>query len=429
MKVTTDPNQFKMIMVAVQPMAEIFGMVADETGKGIGRIIVRVTDKSGNLVAKVLTESDGYFNYIGFKPGDYKVFVDSLQLDILKFQATPVFSTVLENPDGDVVDAGTIVLVKKRIAQTRKVRKALPGGGYEEVEVPVEEVQPEVIAATKQEAIEEDTLALFTILFDVDRTIVKNIYMDPLQKLAKYLNKPIHEELGIDIQGHTDSDASEKYNLFLSNRRAEAVKQVLVKEGVRSDRLKTSAFGKSQLVNTSRKYSDKALNRRVIFKSILATDKAERPYEEVIVTDEKPIQNVVVKAPVIPVSQNTTNKKTQVSPTPANQKVSATVTHQILVPYSKPQNIRIDGSVPERCTDVPSWCLMYHSRNNYWFQAGAFDDLPGAMKMAQKLKKVFDGNINIVMQDNWVKVQIGYYDSQAAALKDAEILYSKGFIK
>lgn len=456
MKVTTDPNQFKMIMMPIVPMAEIFGMVADETGKGIGRIIVRVADKSGNLIAKVLTESDGYFNYIGFKPGDYKIFVDSLQLEVLKYQATPIFATVLENADGDVVDAGTIELVKKRAAQTRRVRKALPGGGYEEVDEPIVPVVVET-APVKQEAIEEDTLNLFTILFDVDKTNVKNIYLDPLQKLAKYLNKPTHQELGVDIQGHTDSDASERYNLYLSNSRAEAVKQVLVREGVRPDRLKTSAFGKSKLVNTSRNTAEKALNRRVIFKPILVTEPAERPLQEVVgkpvsKVEIKTIKDVIpeVKAPVKPFMQGPSRIRvegpvkptikpadsptikqpiTKVAPNPASQKSSAYIAQQIGVSMSGPRDISVDGERPVMCDNVPFWCLMYTSNGNYWFQVGTYKTLPAAMQVAKKLKQYVNGSVNFVILDNIVKIQVGNYSNQATALRDAKLLYNKGFIK
>jgi len=435
MKVTTDPNQFKTIMLPVQPMAEIFGMVADETGKGIGRIIVRVTDKDENLLAKVLTESDGYFNYIGFKPGDYKVFVDSLQLDILKFQATPVFTTVLENPIGDVVDAGTIELVKKRMAQTRKVRKALPGGGFEEVDESIEEPVTAAVdtVPAKQVIIQQDTLSLFTILFDVDKTTVKNIYLDPLKKMASYMNKPMHAQLGIDIQGHTDGDAGEQYNLYLSNRRALAVKQVLVKEGVNGNRLKISAFGKTSLINTCRTALEKSLNRRVIFKKILVTDKAERPLEEVIRNAPEQTYGPAVR---ISIPQDVKTKDLTIAapvakiPTsPAAKKASASIANQIVVPFTKPQAIRVDLSTTVRCEDVPSWCLMYHSGNTYWFQVGDFKSLPSAVQFATQLKACFNGGINFATQDTRVKVQIGYYNSKAAALRDAEMLYSKGFIK
>jgi hypothetical protein len=113
-KLTTDPNQFKKIELPVYPMAEIFGQVSDENGKGIGRIIIRFSDAKGHLVAKVLTEADGYFTYLGFAPGDYQVSVDSLQLEVLQKRSKPVWVKALEKVDGDVVDAGTIEWVDRR---------------------------------------------------------------------------------------------------------------------------------------------------------------------------------------------------------------------------------------------------------------------------------------------------------------------------
>jgi hypothetical protein len=101
----------------------------------------------------------------------------------------------------------------------------------------------------------------------------------------------------------------------------------------------------------------------------------------------------------------------------------------VVVPLSGPRSIKVDGSIPVLVDNVPSWCIMFTSNNNYWFQVGSFKTLPDAMKIAKQLKLYMDGNINFVMQDYGVKIQIGNYSSKAAALQDAQLLYSKGFIK
>lgn len=108
-KVTTDPDQFKEILVPVMPMGEISGMISDESGNGIGRVLITFTDTKGKVVAKTLSESDGYFTYLGMKPGKYSVGVDSLQLSILKKEVDPVMVTVHQNVMGDVIDAGNLV--------------------------------------------------------------------------------------------------------------------------------------------------------------------------------------------------------------------------------------------------------------------------------------------------------------------------------
>jgi hypothetical protein len=105
---TTDPNQFKKILIPVLPMGEISGVVSDNKGNPLGRILIVFKDANGKKVAQTISESDGYFTYIGFKPGDYQVGVDSMQLQILKKISEPLTVTVKPNLQGDVVDAGTI---------------------------------------------------------------------------------------------------------------------------------------------------------------------------------------------------------------------------------------------------------------------------------------------------------------------------------
>lgn len=79
-KVCTDPNQFKKMNLAIHPMGEVSGMVVDEKKKGMDRMLVNIRNASKKLVAKVQTEVDGFFAYMGLSPGTYSAEVDSLQL-------------------------------------------------------------------------------------------------------------------------------------------------------------------------------------------------------------------------------------------------------------------------------------------------------------------------------------------------------------
>jgi outer membrane protein OmpA-like peptidoglycan-associated protein len=67
------------------------------------------------------------------------------------------------------------------------------------------------------------------------------------------------------IAGHTDSDASDAYNLTLSQNRVDAVKAALVRRGIVGDRLQTRGFGESRPIATNATAEGKALNRRVEF--------------------------------------------------------------------------------------------------------------------------------------------------------------------
>jgi hypothetical protein len=108
-KILIDPNQYKSIEIPIVPVGEVSGMVylrQDSLTKGLGRIFINIYNNSGARIAQTLSESDGYFNYLGLDPGEYTARVDSQQLNWLNYTATPTqihFETrALE--DGDIVE-------------------------------------------------------------------------------------------------------------------------------------------------------------------------------------------------------------------------------------------------------------------------------------------------------------------------------------
>jgi outer membrane protein OmpA-like peptidoglycan-associated protein len=71
-------------------------------------------------------------------------------------------------------------------------------------------------------------------------------------------------ELRFEIQGHTDGDGSEEYNLELSRQRAESVLKYLVLFGIEPTRLQAKGYGESIPVAPNDTDENKAKNRRVI---------------------------------------------------------------------------------------------------------------------------------------------------------------------
>ncbi len=106
MKVNIDPNQFKMIEVPISVMGEATGTVYSGT-KGLGRILVCFYRSDSTLVARALTESDGYFSYLGLNPGKYIVMIDPVQLKKLKATAVPEWLPIDIAPslDGTIVES------------------------------------------------------------------------------------------------------------------------------------------------------------------------------------------------------------------------------------------------------------------------------------------------------------------------------------
>lgn len=70
----------------------------------------------------------------------------------------------------------------------------------------------------------------------------------------------------ITVDGHTDADGSEAYNLDLSRRRAEAVVRRLVEFGVNSDNITGGGYGESRPIASNDTPEGMAKNRRIEFK-------------------------------------------------------------------------------------------------------------------------------------------------------------------
>jgi OmpA-OmpF porin, OOP family len=73
-----------------------------------------------------------------------------------------------------------------------------------------------------------------------------------------------HPRVKVEIQGHTDSTGSAAYNLKLSQKRADSVRDYLVKDGVNPDQLQTKGYGQTQPAVSNATPAGRAKNRRVV---------------------------------------------------------------------------------------------------------------------------------------------------------------------
>lgn len=82
------------------------------------------------------------------------------------------------------------------------------------------------------------------VKFDFDKAVVKpNSYGD-VKNLADFMAQ--YPATNVEVAGHTDSVGPDAYNQKLSQRRADAVKQVLVKDGVAPSRITAVGYGESR---------------------------------------------------------------------------------------------------------------------------------------------------------------------------------------
>ncbi len=137
-KVNIDANQFKTIEVPVSVMGEASGTVFNES-KGQGRILVSFYRSDGTMAGRIMTESDGYYSYLGLNPGKYTTRIDPQQLKKLKMVSVPeqIQIDILPSPDGTILDGLDFhlsLIDKEGVKDTAKI---------------VSEVKPAVISGIK----------------------------------------------------------------------------------------------------------------------------------------------------------------------------------------------------------------------------------------------------------------------------------------
>ena len=106
-------------------------------------------------------------------------------------------------------------------------------------------------------------IVLRNIFFEFDKDILKPTSQNELQMLYRLLVE--YPELRIRINGHTDSDGADDYNLDLSERRAKAVYDYLVQAGIDASRLEYKGFGETAPIATNETAEGRQLNRRTEF--------------------------------------------------------------------------------------------------------------------------------------------------------------------
>jgi outer membrane protein OmpA-like peptidoglycan-associated protein len=102
------------------------------------------------------------------------------------------------------------------------------------------------------------------VLFDVDSFALRPESFPLLDELGKALINPRLGERPVAINGHTDSDGPDRYNLRLSFDRAMAVKSYLTaNHGVAPERIEVLGYGESVPLKANSSAANKQLNRRV----------------------------------------------------------------------------------------------------------------------------------------------------------------------
>ena len=102
------------------------------------------------------------------------------------------------------------------------------------------------------------------MLFDFDKSNVKPEAAAILDRLVAFMNE--NKDKKAALAGHTDNIGTEAYNLKLSERRVNSVRDYVVKKGVDSGSISGQGFGESKPIADNKTKEGRAKNRRVEIK-------------------------------------------------------------------------------------------------------------------------------------------------------------------
>ena len=100
------------------------------------------------------------------------------------------------------------------------------------------------------------------VFFATDRSVLDASSRGTLVRQAEWLNQ--NGGINLTIEGHADERGTREYNLALGARRANAVRDFLISQGVNASRLQTISFGKERPVSLCAEESCWSKNRRSV---------------------------------------------------------------------------------------------------------------------------------------------------------------------
>ena len=104
-------------------------------------------------------------------------------------------------------------------------------------------------------------LTLDDVLFDTGKAQLKAGAQRSIDQIASFLEQ--HPERSVQIEGFTDSQGSNDYNLELSQKRADAVAMAIMQRGVDAQRVRAMGYGEQFPVASNTNAGSRQLNRRV----------------------------------------------------------------------------------------------------------------------------------------------------------------------
>lgn len=123
------------------------------------------------------------------------------------------------------------------------------------------EVEQEITANAILQELNETGKAILYINFDSGKSTIKKESLPIVDQIIEMMKQA--SDIKISVDGHTDSDGTNESNLKLSEQRAKAVVDAIVKGGIGKSRLSSTGFGEEKPIADNNTEEGKAKNRRV----------------------------------------------------------------------------------------------------------------------------------------------------------------------
>lgn len=120
------------------------------------------------------------------------------------------------------------------------------------------------VAVDEKGCTQQGAVTLVGVLFENASSTLVHSSTAALDRVAADLVK--HPQFEIEVQGHTDSIGSNRYNLRLSQQRADAVREYLLQQGARASQVSARGYGEAEPVSNNESAEGRAKNRRVVMK-------------------------------------------------------------------------------------------------------------------------------------------------------------------
>jgi outer membrane protein OmpA-like peptidoglycan-associated protein len=116
-------------------------------------------------------------------------------------------------------------------------------------------------------------LTLDDVLFDTGKAQLKSGSLRVLDQVAEFLEQ--NPERHVQVEGFTDSQGTDDFNLQLSQNRADAVAQAIIQRGIAAERVRARGYGEQYPVASNSSAGSRQLNRRV--EIVVSNDEAAIP--------------------------------------------------------------------------------------------------------------------------------------------------------